>query len=284
MYLKNDRIIVTIKYLTMRSFKTKATGQFILDPTAILGWTDGTAARRDNTTRAASSGDFYEPAKMSSRIISLSGAAIAANRQELQELRDMFTGLLADGLYTTVSVETSAGTRYTLAGLEGTPSWVQKLDNVAMWKLDLYAPDPYIYGETKSVMTGAYVTEGGLKYKLKYPLNYNVLGENTIQTVTNRGNATSWPVFKVTGDYYTGFSIDDNKGSTVSYNGTVLMGSPVYIDMAKGTATQDGVDRTTLLTNRDWVKIPAYETIQPRFKPHQYGTGWCDIIYRDTWI
>ena len=137
MYLKNDKIVVTIKDLVMRSSRTQPTGQFILDPTAITGWTDGTAARRDTTQRAASSGDFFERAKMSSRLISLSGTAIAGSRQELQWMRDWFTGLLSDGLYTMISVETSVDTRYTLAGLEGTPSWTQQMDTIAVWKLDL---------------------------------------------------------------------------------------------------------------------------------------------------
>ena len=284
MYLKNDRIVVTIKDTVFRSSRLGPSGQFVLDPTAMLGWTDGTAARRDNTVRPVSSGDFKEPYTFSSRLISLSGAAVAANRSDLQLMRDKLTGLFSPGEYVEMSVQTSIDTRYATVGLEGSVSWTQQLDNVAVFKIDLYAPDPYIYGNLQVFQTGSNVIVGGLEYRLAYPLNYNLSGQNTIQTVKNNGNAEAWPSFAVTGDYFSGFSIDDNLGNRITYTGMVTYSAPVTIDTAKGTATQNGVDKTTLINRRDWFSIPAGATIQPKFTPIQNGSGWCDIMYRDTWI
>jgi len=284
MYLKDDKIDVTIKDVTFRTSRTAVGLQFILDPTALTGWTDGTSARRDNALRPVSNGDFSETATMAARLISISGTAVAANAAELQIMRDKFVGLLADGLYTEIAVSTTLGTRYSTVGLEGTPSWTQQGDTVAVFKLDMYAPDPHLYGGVQTFQTGSNVIVGGLKYRLSYPLNYNLSGANTIQTVKNTGNTDSWPSFIVTGDYFSGFSIDDNLGNKVTYTGMVTFSAPVTINMAKGTATQSGVDKTTLVNNRDWFSIPAGATIQPRFTPIQNGSGWCDIIYRDTWI
>lgn len=284
MYLKNDKIVVTIKDTVLRSGKVAPYGQYVLDPTAMLGWTDGTAVRRDTSVHPVSSGDFKEPYTFSSRLIALSGTAVAQNRAELQTMRDKLVGLFSAGEYTEISVETSADTRYTVVGLVGTVSWTQQLDNIAAFKIDLYAPDPCIYGIPKVAQAGADIVVGGLSYPLTYSLNYNLSGQDTAQTIQNKGNADSWPVFKVTGDYYSGFSIEDNLGSVITYTGMVTYAAPVTIDTARGTATQNGTDKTTLINRRDWFSIPAGKTIQPKFTPIQNGSGWCDIIYRDTWI
>lgn len=286
MYLKNDRIVVTIKSTIFRSSRIGTVGQYVLDPTAILGWTDGTAARRDNTVRPTSSGDFTEPYTLSSRLISLSGSAIARDASELQYMRDSLMGLLQIGEYTEMSVETSTATRYAIVGLEGAISWTQQLDNVAVFKIDLYAPDPFIYGVEKVINIGATTSAGGgLDYPLDYPLNYNVQNENQQDsTVTNRGNAPAWPKFVVTGNFYSGFVLTDGGDRKVTYNGMVTMSSPVVIDMAKGTALQNGVDKSVYVSERDWFSVAPGETMRPTFKPIQAASGWCDIMVRDTFI
>lgn len=285
MYLKNDKIVVTIKNVVMRS-SCITTKHFVLDPTAIIGWTDGTAARRDATPRATSNGDFSEKASMSSRLISLSGSAVGKDREELQELRDTFTGLLADGEYTQIAVETSIDTRYATVGLEGTPSWVQQSDTVAIWRLDLYAPDPYIYGVERSIHLGATTdVGGGLSYPLTYPINYNAQNQTAVNPyINNKGNVPAWPLFVVTGDYFSGFTITDGRDRKVSYTGSVSYYAPVVIDMAKGTATQSGVDKSIYVSERGWFAIQPNQSINPAFSPVQNASGWCDILIRDTYI
>ncbi len=287
MYLKNDRIIVTIKGINFRSYRTaQQVGQFILDPTALTGWDDGTDTRRDTTVRPVSSGDFTEPYTFSSRLIAISGAAVATSRGDLQRMRDAFVGLFAENEYAEIRIETSAAIRYAVVGLENSPSFVQHLDNVALFRLELYAPDPHIYGSERIVTMGATVEAGGgLTYPTQYPLNYNVANPYVFSPVmTNSGNATAWPRFKVTGDYYSGFTLTDGKNRRVTFNGPVTRSSPVEIDMKKGTATQGGVDKSTLLSERHWINILAGETIKPEFLPIQNASGWCDIIIRDTFI
>lgn len=285
MFLKNDKIVATIKDVTMRSFKVAGlNNQYVLDPTAVVGWTDGTAARRSATPRPTSHGDFSDTATMSARVVSFTGTAIAGSPGELQDLRDRLIGALADGKYTTLSVETQAGIRYATVGLEGTPAWTRLTDTAASFKIDMYSPTPYIYGAEKKTLAGAASVQGGLAFPLAYPINYNIIGVDTTQVIQNLGNAPAYPQFVVTGDYFSGFSISDTLGNTVKYDGMVTFSSPVTIDMARGVALQNNVDKTTLVSRRDWFAIPAKSTIQPTFVPTQNGSGWCDIIYRDTWI
>lgn len=286
MYLKNDKIVVTIKNTVFRSSRVGPVGQYILDPTAMLGWTDGTAARRDNTTRPVSSGDFTEPYTFSSRLITLSGSAIAKSAVDLHIMRDKLVGLFQEGEYVDMSVETLSGIRYAMVGLEGTVSWTQQLDTVAVWKMDLYAPDPFIYGVERTISLGSTTAAGGgLKYILQYPLNYNALNTDLRDSsVTNRGNAKAWPKFKISGDYYSGFVLTDGRDKKITYNGMVSRSAPVIIDAGKGTATQNGVDRTVYISDREWFSIAPGEIIRPEFLPIQAASGYCDIIVRDTFI
>jgi len=287
MYLKNDRITVTVGGVTMRSHKLGGTKEFLLDPTAVTGWTDGTNVKRNTTGRMNAHGDFSEKAKMAARLISFSGVAVASTITGLQEMRDSLVGILVNGSYSTLKVQTQASTRYSTVGLEGSTSWVQQSDTSALWKIDFYAPDPFIYGLERKITVGssASANGGGLTYILTYPLNYNA--DPTLfqgGVVTNDGNAEAWPVFKVTGDYTEGFTLSDNDDHRITYTGMVTSSSPVIIDTAKGTATQGGVDRSTSLTERDWFSVSPKEILRPSFEPRKAGSGWCDIIIKDTWI
>ena len=289
MYLKNDRIVVKIKDTVFRSFKLGTVPQFVLDPNAITGWTDGVGVRRDATVRPVSNGDFSEPYTMSSRLISLTGSAVATTRQELQDLRDTLTGLLQPNEYAEISVETSAGTRYSTVGMEGAVGFVQQLDNVASFKIDLYAPDPHIYGIEKRQKAGSYEVSGGLEFPLAYPLDYHHSEDFNYAVIQNNGNAPSYPIIEVIGDFYSGFTIYDRLGGNkVTYTGMVTRQAPLLLDMARGTATQSGVDKTVLVTERGWFSIPPKESINPIFAPlagdDTGALGWCDIIYRDTWL
>lgn len=286
MYLKTDRLVVTLKNLSFRSSKIGTGGQFILDPTALVGWDDGTNVRRDATVRPVSNGDFVEPYTFSARLIAISGTAVATSRGELQRMRDALTGVLADGEYAEIRVETNSSVRYAMVGLENKVEWVQQLDNVAVFRLELYAPDPHIYGAERIVTLGATSESGGgLRYILTYPLNYNAQNVQLLTPpLTNNGNAKAWPRFKVTGDYYSGFTLTDGRDRKIVYNGAVTKASPVEIDMGKGTAIQNGIDKTVMVSQRDWFSLLPGETMRPQFHPVQTASGWCDILIRDTFI
>jgi phage-related protein len=286
MYLKNDRIVVTINGLTFRSYRSGTGSQLVLDPTALTGWDDGANIKRSATVRPVSSGDFVEPYNFSSRLIALTGTAIAKDRGGLQVLRDKLTGVLEEDEYAEICVETSASTRYATVGLENKVEWIQQIDNAAMFRIEFYAPDPYIYSAERIINLGSTKDAGGgLSYPLQYPLDYSSDIANTaVPTVNNAGNAASWPKFKITGNYFSGFVLSNGRDKKITYNGQVSMNSPVVIDTAKGTAMQGGVDKSVYLSTRQWFSIDPGQTIRPTFTPIQDASGWCDIIIRDTFI
>lgn len=287
MFLKNDKIVIHLGGLTFFSHHDNSKSHFRLDPTAIQGWTDGVDIRRDTSVRPTSWGDFSESGRMSSRLITISGTAVAKDFYELHQMRDAFMAICSDGGYVEMSLQNGSNTRYATVTRGGKPNWIQLLDMAAAWKIDLYAPDPRIYGPVEqSPVKMVQSSAGGLKYPIKYALNYNIpVGEvSYTQPATNNGNVEAWPVMVITGNYPLGFSLSDQNGGLVTYTGQVTMSNPVTVDMAKGSVTQAGVDKSVLLTDRKWWSIQPGGIVQPLFLPKQAGPGWCDILFRDTWI
>ena len=285
MLLKNEVIVLTIGDTVFKSFCTDNQPHFVFDASAVEGFYDGVNVKRSEESRPNQWGDFSEPTLLGPRVLTLTGYAKGKNPTELHALRDEFTALLVNDQYVEISVANSVWTRYLTVALTGKPSWIIETDNVARWKLELYAPNPRIYGEERTVQTVAKTDTEGLAFLLEYPLTYTITGDPVPeQFVTNNGNTTAYPVFKVTGDFEAGISLTDNNGKYVTYTGLITYAAPVEIDMGKGTATQNGIDKTVLLSQRDWLTVPAYSTIQPSILPLENGAGWCDIIIRDTWI
>lgn len=283
MILKEDNLIVTINNTIFRA-KPFANPQFVFDPDALQGFLDGVDIKRNTTARPNQWGDFQEKTLLSSRRMTMTGTAIATSPAQLLSMRDEFTGLLVNNEYTEISIQNSTTTRYVTVSLDSQPAFIQQTDKHASWKIDLYAPDPRIYGPIRNVQLNDGTISGGLDYPMDYPVNYG--GDIVVQSLflTNGGNTDSWPKFKVTGDFFSGFSITNNAGSIITYDGIVTMSAPVIIDTATGTATQNGTDKSTMISRREWFSIPPNTTIQPLFLPKQDAVGWCEIIYRDTWI
>lgn len=283
MYLKTDRIVATIGKVTMRSFRTSAP-EYVLDPTALVGWGDGVDIRRNFTPRQIRAGDFLEAGRHASRYITFSGTAIARNAVELHQMRDDYVGMVLPKDYVPLSIQDVTGTRYSTVTIGGKTSWVQLTDTIATFKIDLYAPDPNIYGPSQTVTLSGHVGTGGITYDIGYPIDFGVTATQQVQFLSNNGNNEAWPTFTVTGDYFSGFSITDNLGNYITYTGPVTSKSPVTVDSLAGYAVQNNSDRSTYLSKRDWFSIPPQGSIQPSFLPNGTVYGWCDIIYRDTWI
>lgn len=283
MILQKDNLFVTIGGTVFRSSKYM-NPQFVFDEEALKGFLDGVNVKRTEAARPNHWGDFKEPGLLGPRNLTLTGTAVADSPDQLMELRDEFSAILTHGGYEEIQIQTSSTIRFLNVALAGSSSWVQKLDNVALWKLELYAPDPRMYGEQRSVQITDYTISGGLKFPLRYPMSFGGPIVTQSISIANEGNAKSWPVFKVTGDYSNGFKVTDGLNAIIQYDGLVTRQAPVYIDTARGTAHQNGVDNSNLLSRRDWFYIPPYSSIAPRFMPNQDAFGFCDIMYRDTWI
>ena len=294
MILQEDRITIKLDTCTFYTHEPlpmpdgTRRSHYRLDEVAIDGWYDGVSTRRTSEPRPTSHGDFRTPATLASRVISLSGTAIAKSPAELHKMRDDLLSICNDGGYKVISVDTSSiGVRYTAVGLEGKPQWSRKTDLYATFKLDLFAPDPHVYGEARQYTLPGIGYTSGMKFPVTYPLSYGSKANYEVQNVVNMGNADAWPEIWVYGELPEGFSVTDGRGNWITYTETVTNKKPVILLFDKGMALQGGKNMTTYLTRRDWFPVERNQTkmIQPRLSfPSNNGQGWMEVWVRDTWI
>lgn len=75
--------------------------------------------------------------------------------------------------------------------------------------------------------------------------------------LTNAGNAPAWPVVAVSGPTTQPFTVTVD-GNTVTYSGLLGAGDVLTIDYVAGIASlQSDIDRTYLLTSREFSAVPA---------------------------
>lgn len=283
MLLKNDYLIANFNDVIVRSYKLDSAPYYTFDPTAIEGWTDGVSAKRQEVARANGWGDFEERTLKNSRLTIFTGMAVARDAKELQSMRDDLFGVFDTEEYIPITVSNSSGSRTTYANIASSSKWVQVTDQFANWKIELYSPDPRLYGVEKVIQIQDGSEPGGIKYSLSYPIDYGNAPDIQPSFVANTGNTTAWPKFKVYGQLPSGFTIDNGLGQKITYKNAVTNSAPVLINTLDGTATQNNMDKSQFLSERNWWGIRPKSTMKPIFKPDQ-GTGWCDIIVSDTWI
>ena len=271
--------------------------RFVFDPDAIVGMDDTPEIRRDTVDRPWSHGTFFDRGFYASRLVTMSGHALAKTPQELYKMRDTLVHLFRTGETQWVSFysENGTGVRHIRAALGGRITWTQMTDTYAQWRFDLYAADPRAYSNMRySTIYPVEATGAGIHYPLLnstdtsvYIVDYN-LDHRSIPTnavLNNEGNEEAWPVFKVYGSFATGFSIRSS-GKIITYTGGTSRNTPVVIDTFAGTATYGTGDRSYNLTRRDWMSIPAYGSTSLSYHPNLVNdeSTWVDVEWRSTWI
>lgn len=272
--------------------------RFVFDPDAIVGMDDTPEIRRDTVDRPWSHGAFFDKGFYAPRMVSMSGHALANNPAELHKMRDTLVHLFRTGetqwvtFYSNMDVQTNSGFRYIRAALGGRITWTQVTDTYAQWRFDLYAADPRQYGGLHTTTLFPIEAAGvGLYYPLMHPdhmvLDYN-LDERAVPrnaVLNNEGNEEAWPVFKVYGNFATGFSIKTST-KTITYSGGTSLVTPVVIDTFAGTAMFGSGDRSYLLTRRDWMSIPAYGSTSLMYVPDTVNEENTQVVveWRSTWI
>lgn len=267
--------------------------RMIFDPDAIVGMDDTPEIRRDTTDRPWSHGNFFDKGFYEARLVTVSGHALATSVKELHQMRDNLVHLFRTGETQWVSFTQGGdnGVRHIRAALGGRISWKQITDTYAQWKFDLYAADPRMYSNLQRGQLHPAEAGGvGMLYPMEPVISYN-RDSRTIPNnlpMKNVGNEEAWPVFKIYGPFSKGFSIKAGS-KTLTYTGACSSKVPVIIDNFAGTASYNGVDRSYLLTKRDWMSIPAFGSLSMTFLPNiatevNEENTYVDVEWRSTWI
>lgn len=164
------------------------------------------------------------------------------------------------------------------------------------WSAKLTCEEPWLWSSTeqKLFLQSQAAARGGLVFdefagisSFMWPLDWGDGGlDGNSGIVYNAGNATGGPVITVYGNYPQGVTLMDSAGRSLVYDGPVLSGAPVTFDCRPGRCTvkSSGVNRSYLLSSREWFTVPKNSDLGISFLPHTTGTGWAEVSMRDVWL
>lgn len=132
------------------------------------------------------------------------------------------------------------------------------------FSVDMVAPDPNRYGPVVSTSAGLPVAGTGYIWAAVWPADWGGgAGDSGRVTITNEGDASTWPLILVGGGLDSGVEIvETTSGSTLRLERVIPQASTVYFDSRTGRVYLDTTDNdiTGFLTRREWWSVPAGAT------------------------
>lgn len=239
--------------------------RLILDDKGIEGLDSAPSVRREIADRAFSHGAFPEVGHYGPRYVTFSGYALTDTPGQLNGLRDARRAALDPTQPGQLGIGQSSRRQRSVTYYGGELTWDRQTDTRARWQVELYCPDPRLYGPEKTgELYSDDVDRSGLNMGagLTYPLIYNstiTAKESTV--LDNEGNAEAYPVFTFKGAT-NGLSISA-LGRTLTYSGMTAPDSELVINTFTGEVRYGLSDRSYLLTSRQWITIPPHSALTP---------------------
>lgn len=179
------------------------------------------------------------------RFISFSGRIFADTIQETEERRRRLASILAKFMKTkgTLRVITPAGHEYSAeVSLIGVDIPIERVINMAKWKINLKADDPLLYDNSDGELLATIrkTRQGGFTIPFTLPL-YISPDEQPV-AVNNSGSDTVLPNIIITTQATNPRIINRTTNKVMSIGLTVSVGSKLQIDMKNKTILLDGLN------------------------------------------
>lgn len=259
------------------------------------GWYGGVDVHADNTQRTLGHGLFPSASLRTGRVLSLAGLMQYASEQDRNTGLRFVSGILGDGDFGTLTVELEDGpTLYSTVKLDGAIKSTEYGLDMHDFTVPLIAADPFLYSRPVTLQ----LFPAGSGIGIRYPLfsaaamdgvagnvSWGKPNPNVKAVLTNRGNATSHPEFRIVGDWPGGFVLTDDTGRSIEYPVPVTPRAPVTIDCAEGALYQGGYDQSYRCVSRSWFDIGPRAGASYRVSSLQStNAGWVEVTHRDTYL
>lgn len=258
------------------------------------GWYGGASVRRDDTARLTD-GLFDTRILRGERKLTLRALVQRLSPSEMESYERTLSGLFPSGGPTgSLSLTNLNGTLTAGVQLDGPVKVDANLDyGWVEWELPLICPDPYLYGEVQSRR----IVTAGAGRGLVWPLFRNKAGaqvgrldwgapdESDTSPLTNTGNATAYPVVRVSGNFPAGFELSLTAGDwhRIVFNADVR-GREIVVDFS-GSVTVDGVDMSWALSERGWAGVePGQQATAAIRSLSAEGSGVAHVELRPTYL
>lgn len=252
----------------------------------LSGWYGGVGVTEGGPQRALGHGSFPERVRRTQRSMTLTGHIFVEDPRTRDQADRLVSGALWEGDFWRLEVTHGPQTLWCMVQLDGEVGHKYVGTHSLEVQIPLRAADPFLYGQQRELSVYPPGYGEGVRFE-GGPFENNVFrfygGPPSGGTLTNGGNADSWPRFTVRGSWPGGFRIVSGR-NTVAFPHPVFEQSPVDVDMRAGSVMVRGVDQTHLLARRDWFPVKPGKAIFVRVEPYAPSEGWMDVHVSDTYI
>lgn len=155
--------------------------------------------------------------------------------------------------------------------------------NYIPFKIDLFAPYPFIQSQTLSTITLGVGASGGLVYPYDYPVDY---GENnSISTTVNNGNAPAYLNITYSGLLTDPVLTNGTTGEYMSIDKDMIASDTMLIDTQLKVITLNSAPALSLKSlASSWITLAPGSNILQLTTASGTDTGSATITYRDTYL
>ncbi|HEX2312558.1 MAG TPA: hypothetical protein VHJ17_02425 [Thermomonospora sp.] len=252
------------------------------------GWSSAPPVRLSLADRPERDGAFDTPSYRAPRVITLEGTAIAPGRVAAERAKDRLAAVLADGSALRPLVVTEPhGVRQAHVRLSAETRIADRRGGAFEFSLQLTAPDPlrYAAGDPRRQSCGLSAPGGGLRFPMRFPLNFGPGASGGRLTLDNAGTAPTWPVWRITGPCRDPVVVDSTTGEQLAFALELRSREWLEVDtdartvLLQGTASR----RAALLPESRWFPLRPGRT-RVVFRAAEFTAATLTAQWRDAWI
>jgi hypothetical protein len=243
----------------------------------IRNWFDSPEPRVDSDDRSNGDGSFDEgPTMWRARYPTILGEIVSNDPEAVLDLHGTVMDIFANREQFPVTVTTSRGALTCMVRPGGKFEYpIEHEAGIALFTIPLIAADPIKYGAVVTSDTGLPSAGGGLIFNAPSntdgTFDFGAPADLGRITLTNDGNADTWPIFTVTGYLEQGFFLNClETGQYLRFDRVVPAGSTVTINSKTWEVLIDG-ESPWILTRDDFFPVPAKSTRTVQFNAISSG-------------
>jgi hypothetical protein len=275
----------TIDTLTLNGSTDENGCDWIL--TQEKGWFGKPAPKQNRIDKAAGRGTFVGTEHIGARVVSLDVRLSAPDTPTLRDAIDTATSICSDPstLYPLTCTDERGITLVAQSKLDAETLVTPVAWNTVDLSFQFFCPDGRKTSTTATTVTAGLIAAGvgGVKYPVKYPVNYGSPGISGSLVLPNTGNAPADVVFTIQGPVTQPQLVDPSTGNSLTYMGSLASNDQLVINTGTGRVLLNGVDRRSLLSVTKWFSIPKKGTLRLIFSSSNGSdTGVASATYYNT--
>jgi len=227
------------------------------------GWDDAADIRNPLPAKSQQDGAWDSTGFSDARVVTVSGSVREATPQAAYAVFQSLAALRPQSVQELIVTNTAIGPLSALVRVTVGVAPVWDGDCAFTYTLTVTAPDQLKYGPATygSATLSAATPGAGKVYPLAYPIDYGVAPGTTLGAVTvpNGGLAAYWPRLRIDGPSVNPTVVMVESGAWVRFNGTLLAGQWLDIDLAARLVLLNGrvSVRQSISFSGDWLAVPA---------------------------